>query len=369
MVVTVIVVILVLASIGGSIGYGISQLGWLQPKSPVVSLLAPPPPTPTPTDLPPIETPSPDAPTPAAPAATPTVDHTPTPVPTPAPIASPTATSMVPMPTEREIAVNAFTQCDEQYSGADQQFRSQAANHAIDEGRQTVADIRRLVDEYCNGAFPDLVAATPLSPNADTGTASPTLVRPTATSVPTPTPTILPTLTRTPTLRPTPTSIPTPGADGRFNQSEMEAGIHQLINAYRKEHGRTDFQWDDRLARIARAHSQDMAKNDYYSHTNRAGDDPSARASKAGYNCNNPSSIGVAENIHLLYGHNSILLGRPHEWETQQRMIQRFVADWTSSPGHRRNILDPRYGKTGIGVAFGTAMGIAGGVYVTQKFC
>ena len=237
---------------------------------------------------------------------------------------------------------------------------AQAANHAIEERRQTVADIRSLVDEHCGGVFPLLAAAN---------TERPSLIKPTATFEPPPTPTVRPTPTKVLTLRPKPTLTTTAGGNGRFDPVEMETAIHLRINAYRKEQGQTEFEWDDRLARIARAHSEDMAKNDRYSHVNLAGDYASARATKAGYNCNNPRSIGVAENIHLLYGHTSMLYGRPYAWETQERMIQRFVADWTGSPGHRRNILDPRYGKTGIGIAFGTAMGIEAGIYVTQKFC
>ena len=343
-------IILLIAAMVGVIVYGVVYLDWLEPDLPVVSLpVLLPTPTPTPTRLLPTETP------------TPTVGHTPAPVSTPAPIATPTMAVVVPIPTEQEIVVNAFAECDGQYSGADRQFRVQAANHAIEEGRQTVVDIRRLVDEYCGGMIPTFTAAT--------GTERPTLIKPTATLAPTPTPTVGPTPTKVPTLRPKPTPIATTGGDGRFDQSEIEAAIHQLINKYRKEQGQTEFKWDGDLAQLARAHSTDMAKNNYYSHMNRAGNDPSARARKAGYSCNNPRSIGIAENIHVLYGHSSTLYGQPYEWETQERMIQRFVADWVGSPGHRRNILDPRYTRTGIGVAFGNYNGIRNAIFVTQAFC
>ena len=354
------VMVFALALIGGGIVYGAMQLGWLEPRSPVVSLpVLLPTPTPTPTRLLPTETPNPDAPVLVVP--TPTVGHTPAPVPTSVPIATPTMAVVVPIPTEQEIVVNAFAECDGQYSWADQQFRAQAVNHAIEEGRQTVANIRKLVHEYCDGMIPTFTAVT--------GTERPTLINPTATRAPAPTPTVRPTPTKVPTLRPKPTPTATTGGDSRFDQAEMEAAIHQLINTYREEQGRTALKWDDDLAQLSRAHSTDMAKNNYYSHTNRAGDDPSARARKAGYSCNNPRSIGIAENIHVLYGHSSTLFGQPYEWETQERMIQRFVADWTSSPGHRRNILDPRYTRTGIGVAFGNYNGIRNAIFVTQAFC
>lgn len=349
--------LLVLAVFGGGIVYGAVLLGWLETdETPAVSLPAlVPTETPQPLELPPTETPNPATSTPAIP--TPTISPTSTPTPTSTPVATPTATVAVAVPTEQEIVVSAFAECDGQYSGADREARARAANHTIRVGYQTVASIRESVFEHCGGVFP-LIAGT--------NTERPTVTKPTMTR-PTATPILVTRPTPTPTVRPTPTT--TVGTSDRFNPADMEAAIHQRINAFRQEQGQTKLEWDDRLARVARAHSEDMAKNDRYSHVNLAGDDPSARARKAGYNCNNPLSIGVAENIHLLYGHTSMLLGRPYALETQERMIQRFVADWKNSPGHRRNILDPRYGKTGIGVAFGTAMGIEGGIYVTQKFC
>ena len=91
--------------------------------------------------------------------------------------------------------------------------------------------------------------------------------------------------------------------------------------------------WDSRLVKIALAYSDDMARNDHYSRVN--------RARKAGYGCNNLLGIDVAEHIHLPYGHVTMLYGRSYQWESQERMVERFVADWIASPEHCRNILDP----------------------------
>ena len=361
-------VLLVTAVLGGAV-YVAWHFDLLEPRQPAVSLpvVLPTPtstPAPTPTKLPPTESPNPEKQTtPVIP--TPTVGLTLTPIPTPTPIATPTIAIVVVAPTEQEIVVNAFAECDGQYSGTDHRFRAGAANLAIEEGRQTVADIRRLVDEYCNGVIPTFTDATHLDRDTDTGTARPTSIKPTAKSVPTPTP--RPPPTQIPTLRPTPTA--TADDAGRFDQLEIAVGIHHLVNSYRQEQGRSELELDLRLAFIAQAHSEDMAKHNYYSHTNRAGDDPTARALKAGYNCQNPRSVGVAENIHVLYGHTSMLYGQPYQWETQERLIRRFVADWIDSPGHRQIMLDRRYTKTGIGVGFGPYNGIPSAIFVTQKFC
>lgn len=369
------VAILLIAAVLGGTAYVAMRSDLLGPLFPNVSpsvLLPTPAPTPTPAELrptatPPITPPNSEAQTPIVP--TPTVSHTPTPIPTPTPIATPTIAIVVVAPTEQEIVVNAFAECDGQYSGADHRFRAGAANLAIEEGRQTVADIRRLVDEYCNGAIPVFSDAMQSNQDTDTSTERSASTKPTATSVPTPTSTAPPLPTKVPTLRPKPTSTATTSGDGRFDQSEMEAAIHQRINAYRKEQGRSELKWDNRLASIALEHSEDMARHNFYSHTNRAGDDPTARARKAGYNCQNPRSIGIAENIHVLYGHTSMLYGRPYTWETQERMIQRFVEDWINSSRHSQIMLDRRYTKTGIGVGFGPYNGISNAIFVTQNFC
>ena len=350
-----IAVMLVLAAFGAGIVYGAVRLGWLETDDPpAVSLpVLLPTETPQSAELSPTETPNPATPTLLIP--TPTLLPTFTLSPPPILVAIPTATITTAVPTEQEIVVSAFAECRGQYSGADRQSRLWATNQSIKNGFHTVESVRKLVDEHCGGMSPELVAA--VSTERPTVTISPVPPEPTPMPQPSPTPTLLP--------KPTTTMV----VSARFNATEMEAAIHQRINEYREEHGHNGIRWDNRLAHIARTHSEDMAKNDYYSHINHAGDNATSRARKAGYNCDNPRSIGLAENIHLLYGHTSTLLGRPHDLLTQEQMIQMFVADWTNSPGHRRIILDPRINKTGIGVAFGTAMGVENGIYVTQKFC
>ena len=64
-------------------------------------------------------------------------------------------------PTEREIVVNAFGECAGEYSGAHKRFRMQAADDAIADERQTVSDVRRLVEEHCGDVFPQLLVAAP----------------------------------------------------------------------------------------------------------------------------------------------------------------------------------------------------------------
>ena len=204
-------------------------------------------------------------------------------------------------------------------------------------------------------------SATPQPSSTATGTSpgaalAPTLQRMTTPVAETPEPSP----TRTPTPKPTPVE--------RFSRDYLETNILRLINDFRVAKGRSALRVDDRLAEIALGHSRDMAQHHRYSHINPRGEDPTARARRAGYDCNNPRSIGIAENIHVLYGHTSSL-GLSYQWETQETMARRFAADFIGSPGHRQIILDTRYGLTGVGVAFGSFNGIAHAIFVTHNFC
>ena len=354
------VLIILALLVSGGILYGVvlyMEPGAEIPTVPAIVALPSPTPMPTPTP-----TPQPTAmPTSAAsPTAlsTPTVTAAPTPSATLAPTLIPTPSG----PTEQEMVVNAFAECNGKYSGEERRRRVVATNSAIDRKLHSIASIRALVEQNCGGVFPGLTVAD--SRPAATEPPKPTLM-------PSPAPTLRPTLV-VPTPNPIPASSAAVREDRRFNRETLETMVHQLINEYRDEQGRAVFQWDEDLAALARAHSLDMAKHDYYRHVNQAGDDPTARARKAGYDCRNPLSIGVAENIYLLYGHTSSMrLGDSvtYQWISQEDLARRFVAGWIASTGHQRNILDGRYTRTGIGVAFGTASGIPHGVYITQQFC
>ena len=153
-------VCLLLAGIAGIVAYRI----FLQPSEvpaapePVPAVAALPAtatmtPAPTLTPPPTVAPPSPTATTTPVPTATatplPTATATPSPTPTIAPV----------LPTERELIVNAFAECNGQYSGREKNFRAQAAGQAIADGRQTVADIHALVEQYCAGVIPELPAA------------------------------------------------------------------------------------------------------------------------------------------------------------------------------------------------------------------
>ncbi len=97
-----------------------------------------------------------------------------------------------------------------------------------------------------------------------------------------------------------------------------------------------------KLAKVAAAHSTDMAVHDYFSHYSRNGDSPFDRMKDAGYRY---SSAG--ENIAAGY-----------------RTPASVVSAWLKSTGHCQNIMKKSYTQLGVGYATGGYYG----TYWTQDF-
>ena len=143
----------------------------------------------------------------------------------------------------------------------------------------------------------------------------------------------------------------------RDRVSNLELKVHAGINAERAKHGGSPLQWDEGLASVARAHSNDMTGRDYFSHDTPEGLDPTDRLHRAGLNCRKGYRYGIAENIAI-----ETTLGN------LDRTALEAVRGWINSPGHRTNLLNGEYNKTGVGASFGTWRGYKA-VYLTQVFC
>ena len=160
-------------------------------------------------------------------------------------------------------------------------------------------------------------------------------------------------------------SFPTPTIDS----SKLEQRIHELINQQRNSNGLSSLSFDSSLAVIARGHSQDMAKNNYFSHINLQGQGAIARGNQQGYPCRKDYgsyyTYGISENIfntHHDTTYNGITV---NDFESIEVMAQKTVNGWMNSPGHRKNILTSTFDREGIGI------GIASDntVYITENFC
>ncbi|MGI2328755.1 CAP domain-containing protein [Planococcus sp. YIM B11945] len=106
--------------------------------------------------------------------------------------------------------------------------------------------------------------------------------------------------------------------------------LFELTNSTRIQRELPLLKWNEDAMKTARKHSQDMADNHYFSHTNQQGESPFDRMSDDGI-----TFFVAGEN--LAYGQYSSIFA--HE-------------GLMNSMGHRENILKPDYGYLGIGAAF-----------------
>lgn len=176
-------------------------------------------------------------------------------------------------------------------------------------------------------------------------TQSPTYTKTTApvstnTAVPTYTYTVEPSATHVPA--PTDTSAPvgcSPAGNGSF-----ESQVISLINQERAKVDLGALSANGSLTSAARRHSEDMACNDFFSHTSPTTGSPFDRILAAGY-----SYSAAAENIGAGYGSPAAV-----------------VDAWMKSSGHKANILGENYVHVGLGYAYWS--GSTYGHYWTATF-
>jgi uncharacterized protein YkwD len=56
---------------------------------------------------------------------------------------------------------------------------------------------------------------------------------------------------------------------------------------------------------------------------------------------------------------------KTYDWNSPEQITGSTVSGWMSSPGHRQNILQKNYSRTGVGAAIAPN----GQIFVTQVFC
>ena len=167
--------------------------------------------------------------------------------------------------------------------------------------------------------------------------------------------------------------LPAPHNPYTLSTTALEQRVHDLINQERTAQGLSALDNDPALADVARAHSEDMAAQQYFAHVNPQGQDPTARGEAAGYSCRKTYgayyTYGIAENLFLnnLYSSATYYSNRETEysWNSPEEIARTTVSGWMNSSGHRENILTPTYDRQGIGVAIGSN----DRVYITENFC
>ncbi len=113
--------------------------------------------------------------------------------------------------------------------------------------------------------------------------------------------------------------------------AQMEAEVVQQINQKRQSHGLPPLQLNPKLSLVARSHSQQMARHNFYSHIDPQGWNHRRRVEA--------------------FGLQAYLIG-----ENLMKCIQSSdpvglsVQSWMNSPAHRKNILLSEMQETGVGI-------------------
>jgi len=121
--------------------------------------------------------------------------------------------------------------------------------------------------------------------------------------------------------------------------ADLEQVARQIVdrtNAFRKDEGRRPVAVNAQLAETARSFAGYMARTDKYGHT-ADGHSPAERARQHDYDY-----CIVLENIAYQFRSTAF---------TTEELARGFFEGWKSSPGHRRNMLDPDVTETGVAVA------------------
>lgn len=120
-----------------------------------------------------------------------------------------------------------------------------------------------------------------------------------------------------------------------------EQQMLDLVNAERVKIGAKSLTIDTKIVAVSRAHSRDMFERRYFAHVNPDGYNSTYRLEKGGV-----SFDSMGENL------------------AYSSTVQSAHTGLMNSPGHRDNILNPEFGRVGIGIINGGMYGLM----VTQMF-
>jgi uncharacterized protein YkwD len=122
------------------------------------------------------------------------------------------------------------------------------------------------------------------------------------------------------------------------NIAELQRSTLDEVNRVRVQNGSPPLTIDPALQQIAQEYARELAKRRDLSHVSKT-----------------PGKRTIRERVHSVgldprdYGENLALLT-----STPQTMPRTVVRMWLNSDGHRRNMLDRTFTRTGVGVALGS---------------
>jgi uncharacterized protein YkwD len=145
-----------------------------------------------------------------------------------------------------------------------------------------------------------------------------------------------------------------PDAPEYYDAATLARLVLEATNDARRVHLREPLRPDPALARVARAHSADLARSGLTGHTGSDGSSPADRAARAGVRYD-----ALGENVFRgpLYTSRTRITGpegttEHYLWAAPEDLAHEAVQGWLESPGHRANLLNPVFDRAGVGVAF-----------------
>ena len=153
-------------------------------------------------------------------------------------------------------------------------------------------------------------------------------------------------ITRFAVTKPAASSIPTSTAPTLAEASEIERRAFEQTNQVRIKNGLPALEWDGDVCRMARAHSENMSRLNFFSHVTPDGLRLRDRARAAGI----LTYTVLGENIAYNQGYQD-----PGAFAVER---------WMASPKHRANILSNEFRA----MAIGTYIAADGSVFLTQTF-
>lgn len=124
-------------------------------------------------------------------------------------------------------------------------------------------------------------------------------------------------------------------------QPDLEVQMLEMVNKERAKEGLKPLKADPEMTTVARAHSQDMFVRGYFAHLNPDGKNPFDRMKASGVKFRTAGeNLALAQTLEI--AHTNLM----------------------NSPGHRANIMNPAFGRLGIGIMDGGFYGLM----ISQEF-
>lgn len=140
-------------------------------------------------------------------------------------------------------------------------------------------------------------------------------------------------------LTPTPAEIPSFHATNAGILSDiktLELAVHDRTNEFRSLKGHDALGYNEDLAKIARYHSRNMAKEDFFAHNDPEGRSSGDRVDYFGY-----PDASVSENL--------ARWRMPSDAKSVNEIAEKVVSGWKDSPPHRSALLATTKTVAGVG--------------------